>query len=137
MAGDYAFYRRQYSDKTTDVDVLVGTQNYLNAVAAKSSLHAIYIQKITLSITTHVDQTITFDDDGAGGPVAALTDEATVVPTVPAVVVWDFGPKGLKLTTGANLDITQSAAGLVGRVHIEAYEKLEGPVSYLAGASSQ
>lgn len=137
--GDYVHYKNTYSDKTTDVDIVVGTQNYGNVIAPKSANHQLFIQKITLSITTHFDGTITFDDDGAGPPIAAYTDEATPAATGQGMVpiVWDFGPKGRPLTLGANLDIGQSAAGIVGIVHIEAYERLGAVISYLAGASLQ
>ena len=138
-AGDYLFYQRHYSAKVKDQDIVVGTQNYADVLTPKSSAHALYIQKITLSITTHFDATMTFDDDGSGPPIAAYTDEATAATTgqghVP--VVFDFGPKGRKMTTGGNFDITQSGAGIVGVVHIEAYEKLETVIAYDSGASLQ
>ena len=125
-AGEYLFYQRRYSSKITDTDIVVGTEDYADIITPKSANHRIYIQKITLSITTHFDATITFNDDGTGPPIAAYTDEATAATTgqghVP--IVWDFGPTGRPLTTGANLDIDQSAAGIVGVVHIEAYERL-------------
>ena len=74
---------------------------------------------------------MTFDDDGAGPAIAVYTDEATAATTgqghVP--IVWDFGPTGRPLTIGANLDISQSGAGIVGVVHIEAYERLANPVA--------
>jgi hypothetical protein len=129
MAGDYLHLQYQNTRKVTDLDIVVGTQNYADVITPKSANHQIFIQKITLSITTHFDGTITFDDDGAGPPIAVFTDEATVVPTVPSSWTWDFGPSGRPITKGANLDVTQSAAGIVGIVHIEAFEKLIGPVA--------
>jgi hypothetical protein len=126
---DYLHWQFQHKRKIADLDIVVGTQNYADVISPKSANHQIFIQKISLSITTHFDGTITFDDDGAGPPIAAFTDEATVVPTVPSSWVWDFGPTGRPLTVGANLDVNQSAAGIVGIVHIEAYEKLVGPVA--------
>lgn len=135
MAGlDYAFYQRQYHKKNADTDIVVGTQNYADVVAAKNANYRVYIQKIVLSITTHFDGTMTFDDDGTGPPIAVYTDEATAATTgqghVP--VVFDFGPEGRPLTIGANLDINQSGAGIVGVVHIEAYEKLAVVISHNA-----
>jgi hypothetical protein len=106
-------------------------------LSPKSANHRIYLQKITLSITTHFDGTVTFDDDGAGPPIAAYTDEATATATgqghVP--VVWDFGPNGRPLTLGANLDVNQSAAGIVGIVHIEAYQKLDTTINVNSGSA--
>lgn len=138
-AGDYRHFTNLYNDKTTDVDILVGTTSLNNVLAAKSANHQIWVQKIMLSITTHFDTLITFDDDGAGPPIATFTDEATPATTgqgeIP--IVWDFGPKGRPLTLGANLDIIIGSAGVIGVVHIEAYEKLGASISYLAGASLQ
>ena len=136
MAGDYAFYKRQYSAKDTDLDVVVGTQNYNNVIVPKSANHRIYIQKISLNITTHFAGTITFNDDGAGPPIGAHTD-AAAGSGVPSQVVFDFGPKGRALTLGANFDVDQSAAGIVAVVHIEAYEKLDAVIAYDSGASLQ
>lgn len=131
MAGDYLFYQHYYTDKTTDVAILTGTAAYADAITPKSVNHRIYVQKITLSITTHVDDTYLFDDDGTGPPIASYIDEATAAATgqgrVP--VVWDFGPKGRPLTLGANLDVSHSSTG-VAIAHIEAYEKLDAVVAY-------
>ncbi len=113
------------ADKTTDAVILVGTTTLNNAVAVKSARHQLFIQKITLSLTTHFDTAITFDDDGAGPAIAVYTDEATAAATGQGAVpvVWDFGPLGYALTAGANLDIIVASAGAVGVVHIEAYER--------------
>ena len=127
-AGDYVHYKNLYSDKTTDAEILVGTTALANVIAPKSSSHQIWIQKITLSITTHFATTATFDDDGSGAVVAQHTDAAAGAGVL-SVVVWDFGPKGTPLTVGANLDIAIGSAGLVARVHIEAYEKLGATVA--------
>ena len=91
-----------------------------------------------LSITSHVDDVYTFDDDGAGPAIAVYTDEATAAVTGQGQlpVVYDFGPKGRPLTLGANLDVSHSSTG-VAVAHIEAYEKLDATISYLAGASLQ
>lgn len=106
-----------------NVDILVGTQNYGNVLVPISSLWQLFVTSITLSITTHFAGTITFDDDGAGPPIAAHTDAAAGAGVL-SVVYWNFLDKGRPLTQGANLDITQSAAGIVGVVHIEGYQIL-------------
>lgn len=126
--GDYKHYQAVYSDKTTDVDYAANAVG--NAITPKTANHALYIQKISYSPTVVAAVAISVDDDGSGG-VVALVPASQATP-------WevDFGPKGLKLTTGANLDIA-AAAGVSGRFHIEAYEKLANVISYLAGASSQ
>lgn len=126
--GDYKFYQATYSDKTSDVDYAASAVD--NAITPKTVNHALYIQKISYSPTTVAAVAISIEDDGALGPVA-LVPASQALPWV-----VDFGPKGVKLTTGANLDIG-AAAGVAGRFHIEAYEKLENAISYLAGASLQ
>lgn len=127
-SGDYVSFKSFYKNKTTDLNIVVGTQNYGDVITPKTSAHQLFIQKITLAITTHFAATVTFDDDGSGPAIAAHTDAAAGA-GVPSVVVFDFGPEGRPLTVGANLDVSQSAAGLVGTVHIEAYEKLTTPVA--------
>lgn len=95
-----------------------------NVVVVRGPNHQIMLQKIVWSIATHAAQTITFQDD-AGTPVkvAAHTDAAAGA-GVPSVVTWDFGPHGIALTPGTNLDITLSGAGSEGRVHLEGYQRL-------------
>jgi hypothetical protein len=137
--GDYAFYRRQYSDKTTDVNILVASTAFANAIAAKSAKHSIFIQKIMLSITTHFDTGIVTFTDDAGVAIAVYADEITPATTGQGIVpvVWDFGPKGYAMVAGGNLDIAITNAGIIGVIHIEAYEKLNATVSAYAGASLQ
>lgn len=142
MAGDYAFYRRQYSDKTTDRNIVAADESaqHADVIAPKSAKHTVYIQKITVNITTYSAKTITFQDDaGTPVPIALISVPAAAValPSESNSMTVDFGPKGKPLTEGKNLDIILSAAGLAGAVHIEAYEKLTGVTNYLSGASSQ
>ena len=129
--GDYLAYQKAYSAKITDQNILVATAALADVLTPKSANHTLYIQRIVLSITTHFDTAITFDDDGAGPAIAVYIDEATSDTTgqgqIP--VVWDFGPVGMALTKGGNLDITIASAGVVGSVHIEGYERLVGPVA--------
>lgn len=129
--GDYLQVQRENTPKVTNVPILVASTTLADVITPKSADHQIYIQKIILSLTTHFDTAITFDDDGAGPPIAVYTDEATATATGQGAVpvVWDFGPNGYPLTKGANLDIVVASAGAVGVVHIEAYEKLVGPVA--------
>lgn len=126
--GDYNFYQRRYASKNINGDILTGTASYADVIAPKSANHQVFIQKIILSITTHVAGDVyLFDDDGAGPPVAAHTDAAAAAGVL-SQVVWDFGPEGRPMTKGANLDVSHSSTG-VATYHIEAYEKLVGPVA--------
>jgi len=135
-AGDYKNYKDLYTDKTVDLEVLVATAALANVITPKSASHQIWIQKITLSITTHFATTFTVDDDGSGAVIAQHTDAAAGAGIL-SVIVWDFGPKGTPVTVGANVDIAIGAAGLVARVHIEAYERLGAVIAYNSGAANQ
>lgn len=118
------FYRR----KVADVDILTGTAAYANVLSPKSADHQLFIQKITLSITTHAADTYTVDDDGAGPVIATHLDVTPQGAGVPSVIVWDFGMEGRPVTKGANVDVSHSSTG-VATMHIEGYEKLIGPVA--------
>lgn len=120
-AGDYVYYQRIYSKKNISVDYAGSALD--NAIAPKNANYQLYIQKITLSATTAAAVTVTFDDDGAGNPIAAK-----LFTTTPETVVFDFGPEGVAITKGANLDVS-AGAGITGKLHIEAYERLVGPVA--------
>jgi len=139
MAGDYAFYRRQYSDKTVDATILAATDDQ-TLITAKSAKHTIFVQKITVEITTYSAKTWTFtDSNGTPKPVAHISIPAAAValPSESNIITCDFGLKGLALTEGKNFLLDVSAAGAAGAIHIEAYEKLTAVTSYLAGASAQ
>lgn len=127
-AGDYLYYQNFFRQKVADVNILTGTSSYADVLTPKSADHQLFIQKITLSITTHVAADVyLFDDDGTGPAIAAHTDAAAAAGVL-SVVVWDFGPVGRPLTKGANLDVSHSSTG-VAVAHIEGYEKLIGPVT--------
>lgn len=138
-AGDYRFYQGHYSDKTTDVAILAATDYSTGdgtaIISAKSANHQLFIQKITISITTYSAKTWTFNDSaGTPVPVAHISIPAAAValPSESGDITFDFGPKGFALTLGKNLLLDMSAAGAAGIIHIEAYEKLGAVISYLA-----
>jgi len=126
--GDYAQERRWYTDKTTDVDYSASAVG--NAITPKTSSHQLWIQKITYSPTTVAAVAITLDDDSSSGPIGLVPASQATPYTI------DFGPKGIALGVGGNLDIG-AAAGVAGKFHIEAYEKLGAAISYLSGAANQ
>lgn len=125
--GDYAKWNGFYTPKNTDVEIATGDTAIANVISPKTANHQIWVQKITLSITTHAASVYTFDDDGAGPPIAAHTD-AVAAAGIPSTVTWDFGPQGYGLTIGANLDIAKTSTG-VAIAHIEAYELLAIPMA--------
>lgn len=135
MAGDYLKYQKENSIVSADVDILTGTAAYADVITPKSANHQIFIQKMTLSITTHVaaDRYL-IDDDGAGPEIAAHTDAAAAAGVL-SVVTWDFGPRGRPVTKGANVDVSHSSTG-VAVLHIEGYQKLIGPVALGLGSGA-
>ena len=126
--GDYLQVQREHSRLAADVAILTGTAAYADVLTPKSANHQIFIQKITLAITTHAADTYTVDDDGAGPVIATHLDVTPQAAGVPSVIVWDFGPYGWPVTKGANVDVSHSSTG-VAVLHIEAYQKLIGPVA--------
>lgn len=83
------------------------------------TLQQIFLQKLHIEITTGAAQTWTFRDT-AGTPIE-------LVPAISVASIahfdFDFGPYGVPLTLGKNLELLISAAGAVGWVSWEAYQK--------------
>lgn len=127
MSEAYRRYQDDYGALFADVVAIAGTQNYDGVLVPRDALHTIFVQLIDGSITTHADGKSWTFQDSAGTPVviAAYADEvvADVIQPRPR---YDFGPRGTPLTQGASLNVKGSAAGLAGRIHIEAYQKLTG-----------
>jgi hypothetical protein len=130
--GDYVGYQNLYSNKTTDGAL---TSGGTVTVVPKSAKHTLYIQKITVNILTHANAKTIIGGDGT--ITISTINDLTAAAGVPDQVIHDFGPKGRALTVGATFTLTSAASGPVADVHIECYEKLTTPVSYLAGASLQ
>lgn len=132
--GDYKFYQNHYSDKSTDGAL---TSGGTVTIAAKSTLHQIFVQKVQIAITTHANaKTITLGD---GTLTIGTVNDLTAAAGVPDVIVFDFGPKGRAMTVGATFTVTSATSGPVADVHIEAYEKLGNTLgnNYLSGSSKQ
>lgn len=102
-----------------DVEILTGTASYADVVPARTGL-SIFVTKITLSITTHVADTYTVDDDGSGAVIATHLDVTPQAAGVPSVIHWNFGDDGTPVT--GNVDVSHSSTG-VARLHIEGYYK--------------
>lgn len=122
----YERKRKQHGDKSVNVDILTGTAAYADVIAPRSANHTVYIQRIILSITTHVADTYTFDDDGAGPAIATHLDVTPQAAGVPSTVTWDFGPNGRPIT--GKLDVSHSSTG-VAIARIEAYERLSATIN--------
>lgn len=130
MAGDYNWYKRHYSDKSVDVTLAATDTGKADVIAVKSANHQIFVQKISVNIYTAAAQAVTFQDD-ASTPV-----KIGAVPASQATpIVFDYGPKGVALTAGKNLDISNTA-GPAALIHIEAYERPVNGALHLGVAAS-
>ena len=119
---DYGWYRATYGDKSTTGTVAAAdTATIDNLVAPRNTKWTVFIQRILLAVTTDAAQTLTFQDD-AGTPV--VIGKSKSAPGLGVFVVADYGPKGIALTEGKNLDVVISGAGLGCKISVEAYQKL-------------
>ena len=132
MAGDLLHWQFQHRRKISDTILVAATDDQTDLLTVKSANHRIYIQQISISITTYSAVTWTLRDDASTPvPIAVLSIPATQATAFgdEGTVVWNFGPTGTPLTLGKNLDLELSAAGAAGIVHVEGYEVLVGPVT--------
>lgn len=120
MVGGAGSYRSQFQDMTTQKSITTGVDGSANPlITVKDAYHTIYVQRITVSVTTANAGTYTFRDS-ADTPVLVFG-----VPTNAAVGDHhvDFGDKGYGLTEGKDLDLAMSGAGPGAVVVVEAYQK--------------
>jgi hypothetical protein len=131
MAKSYNGYREFYRDKSTSLQVVAATDD-TTLITPKSANHQIFVQRITVGITTYSAKTWTFQDSN-GTPVPvwhiSIPAAAVALPSESNGMTIDFGAKGFPLTVGTNLVLNVSAAGAAGAVTVEAYEVLVGPVA--------
>ncbi len=109
------------------------TTQMLAADAGKTDIASVsktnrtlYVQRVTFTPTTVAAQAITIrDDNGTPKPIALIpASQAT-----PYVI--DFGPEGVPLTAGKNLDASNTA-GPAGIFTVEAYQKLSSAIAHTA-----
>ena len=124
-------YRSFYKNKSTTLQILAATDDQASFIAPKSADHQIFVQKITVSITTYSAKTWTFQDTaGAPVPIWHISIPAAAGTTgADATYTIDFGAEGVGLTVGKGLSLDVSAAGAAGIIKVEAYEKLANVVA--------
>lgn len=129
---DYRQNLDTYKKVSADVALDGSAVSATAAISVKSANHRIYVQRITLSITTHANAKVFRIEDSASTPViiAARTD-LTAAAGVPDVITWDFGTEGFPVTLGKDINYVANTggSGFVGVFHVEGYEKLVGPVA--------
>ncbi len=124
-AGDYLHWQFQYTRRVVDLNVLAATGD-TTILTPLSASHTIYVQKISVNITTYAAKTWLFKDSTATPiPIAFLSIPAAAValPSESGSIVFDFGPTGVALGLGTNLVLDVDSAGAAGMVHVEAYER--------------
>lgn len=131
--GDYNWYRRTYSGWSANANITAAEQTTTAAKTVRSANHQLYIQKITLSITTHANAKVALTVQSSNGTpvVIASRTDLTAAAGVPDTIVWDFGPEGHPIAVGESVNWLWSTGGSgpVGKAHMEGYEKLVGPVA--------
>lgn len=130
--GDYLQLQRENHGFAVDIDIAAAAVATTAAKTVRSANHQIFVQRIVLSITTHVAAKVFSVQSSNGTPVviASRTDLAAAA-GVPDVIVWDFGPIGTPVALGESLHYLSNTggSGFVGRVHIEGYQKLAATIN--------
>lgn len=115
-----------------DYDLVAGTAGPVELKAVRSASHCLHILHIVVAVTTYSAKTMTFQDDaGTPVPIGFFSIPGTA-PTGGGNQEYriDFDGSGTPLTTGKNLDLVLSGAGVAGRIHIEGYEAIDTPMAY-------
>lgn len=123
MSGDYFRFQRLHRSKNANLDLAASDGGKDNIIVVRSADHQIWVQKIHYAPITAAAQAVTFQDDAATPVKIAVVPASQSTP-----LVFDFGPTGVPLTIGKNLDIANTA-GPAAKIHIEAYEKLANAVA--------
>lgn len=129
MPGDYNAYRRNNQDKTADVTLAATDGGKNDVIAVKNANNQLFIQRISYVPVTVAAQSVTFKDDNSSALTIAVVPSGQTLP-----FVADFGPEGVALTAGKNLDISNTA-GPAAQIKIEAYQKLVSPATLAASAA--
>lgn len=131
MSGDYRWFQKTNESKTTDVTVdATGAGSTL--ISPKSSNHQLFIQKIAIDVGTYATGSWTFREVSASGAIlktVTFPSAAVALPSEDGSIIIDWGPQGKALTVGTALVRAQSATGIGGIIHIEAYQKLGATVA--------
>lgn len=125
--GDYLQVQRENEPFAVNGTITSSEQLTTAAKTVRTTKHQIFVQRITLSITTHANAKVALTVQSSNAspvPIASRTD-LTAAAGVPDVIVWDFGPIGIPIAQGENLHWLWSTGGSgpTGQVHIEGYQK--------------
>ena len=126
-------YQALYGKLSANATITAAEQAATAALTVRNSSYQIYVQKITLSITTHTNAKValTVQSSNATPVVIFSRTDLTAAAGVPDVIEVDFGPEGLPIVQGESVNWLWSTGGtgVVGKAHIEGYQRLVGPVA--------
>lgn len=127
-AGDYITLQRENTPFRAQAVITASAQAATTAVAVRNARWRIFVQRITLSITTHANAKValTVQPHTTTAEVVASRTDLTAAAGVPDVITWDFGPNGWGIPVGEDLDWLWSTGGSgpVGVAVLEGYQKL-------------
>ena len=111
-------FRTRFKDISGTL-VLAAADGDATLVTCPSAYHSIFIQKITLNVTTDAAQSASFEDSAAT-PIKLANLVAS-----PGLghQEFDFGPEGRQLTEGKNFLLNVSAAGLAMGINWTGYAR--------------
>jgi hypothetical protein len=112
--------------RNKSTQMLAADAGKTDIATVSSANYTLYIQRVTYSPSTVAAQGITIRDDNGTPKPLLLIPASQATP-----IVVDFGPEGVPLTAGCNLDAS-NVAGPAGIFQVECYEKLSSVISYLA-----
>ena len=131
--GDYLQLQREHRGWAANATITGTAQAATAAKTVRSANHQLYVQRITLSITTHANAKVALTVQSSNGTpvVIASRTDLTAAAGVPDVIVWDFGPVGIPIAIGESVNWLWSTgdSGPTGVAHMEGYEKLALPVA--------
>lgn len=122
MAGDYTKFQRHYQTLTTDIFITALTTS-ATALTVRNANYQILIQKAELVVTTFVASTVTLVGATSGIVYARFDVPATATTNGTEPYLVDYGPTGLGVQLGENVNVSVSQVGVVAVLHIEAYQK--------------
>lgn len=128
---EYDHLRKLHHPFDAYANITATEQTATAACTVKGANYRVYVQRITLSITTHAAGKVFTVQSSNGTPklIAHRADLAAAA-GVPDVITWDFGPKGVPIALGesANWLWSTGGSGIVGVATISGYQKAEGAV---------
>jgi hypothetical protein len=115
-----AFERAWHRDQATSLRFAAAYAGSDPLIASLGSKYTIFIQRITVLITTDAAQSLTIRDSATTPVVFA------VVPASPGLGLqtFEFGDEGIPATVGKDIDAVVSGAGLAGNLDVECYAKI-------------